>query len=64
MNHSQKPIFRRVAVALLVSTLAGCAVVPYGPPGYYGYPEPVYGPVVPVPVPVPFFWPRHHRHHR
>lgn len=57
--------FRSLAIAgLLISALAGCAVVPYdGPPRYYGYPEPVYGPPVVVPVPVPYYRPWHHRHH-
>lgn len=54
--------FRRLAfIGLLLSGLAGCAVVPYGPPQYYDYPERSYSPVVPVPV--PYFYPWHHRHH-
>lgn len=55
--------FRRLAIiGLAVSALAACAVVPYGPPQYYGPPEPAY---VPIPVPAPYFYyGGHWRHHR
>lgn len=52
---------RRLAViGLAVSTLGACAVVPYNSPGYYGPPERAY---VPVPIPAPYFYYRHHGHH-
>lgn len=56
---------RLTVIGLAVSTLAACAVVPYGAPGYYDYPDRVYGPpaVVPVPVPLPYYYPRHHWRH-
>jgi hypothetical protein len=37
-------VMKKLALALLVATLSGCAIVPYGPPvpvyvhgGYYGH---------------------------
>lgn len=54
--------FRHLAlIGLLLSALTGCVVAPYGPPQYYEYPDRSYSPVVPVPV--PYFYPWHHRHH-
>lgn len=76
MKRTSKHSLRLAVVALLLTALGGCAVVPYGAPGYYdgyrGYSEPVYGPAV-VPVPVPVwgggYYGCHrgyygHRHHR
>jgi hypothetical protein len=59
------PPLRRLAfIGLLFSVLAGCAVVPYGSPAYYDYPERAYGPPAVVPLPLFYPWPHgHHRHH-
>jgi hypothetical protein len=61
MKSLQHPLRRLAIVGLLFSFLAGCAVVPYGPPRYYDHPERIYGP--PVVVPLPLFHPRYHGHH-
>lgn len=51
---------RLTVIGLAVSILGACAVVPYGPPGYYGPPDRTY---VPVPVPAPYFYYGHHWRH-
>lgn len=61
MKGWQHPLCRLSLVGLLFAVLAGCAIVPYGPPRYYDYPERVYGPPVVVPLPYVSPWP--HGHH-